>query len=178
MESVGLGGPRWHGSNWQRGIAESGSSRLSTFMIEICGDLVWDLPCVQQASYLEGGPLMWLLPLYLQVNQNSDYDVDMNISLIWSLDHTNNLKSPCDFLVLCLKHDGIGVQKGEFAQTLAMKTLKVLITLAADDTYIYIPANYFWGSRGGGKGRGREGVYCFHDHPSAAFWSLQGGGGI
>ena len=26
MESVGLGGPRWLGSSWQRGIAESGSS--------------------------------------------------------------------------------------------------------------------------------------------------------
>ena len=73
-ESVGLGGPRWHGSSWQRGIAESGSSRLSTLMTEICGDLVWDLPCVQQASYLEGGQLMWMLPLYLHVNQKSDYD--------------------------------------------------------------------------------------------------------
>ena len=26
MESVGLGDPRWHGSSWQRGIAESGSA--------------------------------------------------------------------------------------------------------------------------------------------------------
>ena len=78
-ESVGLEGPRWHGSSWQWGTAESGSSRLqtvSTLMIEICGDLVWDLPCVQQASYLEGGPLMWMLPLYLHVNQKSDYDDD------------------------------------------------------------------------------------------------------
>ena len=57
MESMGLGGPRWHGSSWQRGIAESGSSRLSTLMIDIPGDLVWDLPCVQQVSYLEGGPI-------------------------------------------------------------------------------------------------------------------------
>ena len=54
MESMGLGGQRWHGSSWQRGIAESGSSRLSTLMIDIPGDLVWDLPYVQQASYLEG----------------------------------------------------------------------------------------------------------------------------
>ena len=54
MESVGLGGPKWHGSSWQRGIAESGSSQLSTLMIDVPGDLVWDLPCVQQASYLEG----------------------------------------------------------------------------------------------------------------------------
>ena len=43
--------------------------------IDVPGDLVWDLPCVQQASYLEGGPLMWTLPLYLHVNQKSDYDI-------------------------------------------------------------------------------------------------------
>ena len=76
MESVGLGGPKWHGNSWQKGIAESGSSRLSTLMIDVLGDLVWDLPCVQQASYLEGGPLMWMLPLYLHVNQKSDYIYD------------------------------------------------------------------------------------------------------
>ena len=29
---------------------------------------------MQQASYLEGGPLMWMLPLYMQVNQKSDDD--------------------------------------------------------------------------------------------------------
>ena len=45
------------------------------FMIDIPGDLVWDLPCVQQASYLEGGPLMWILPLYLHINQKSNYDM-------------------------------------------------------------------------------------------------------
>ena len=84
MESVGLGGPRCHGSSWQIGIAESGSSWLSFLMIDIPGDLVWDLPCVQQASNLEGGPLMWMLPLYLHVNQKSDYD-DMreNFMLSW-----------------------------------------------------------------------------------------------
>ena len=74
MESVGLGGPKWHGSSWQRGIAKSGSSLLSTLMIDVPGDLVWDLPCVQQAIYLEGCPLMWMLPVYLHVNQKSDYD--------------------------------------------------------------------------------------------------------
>ena len=79
MESVGLGGPKWHGSSWQREIAESGSSWLSILMIDVPGDLVWDLPCMQQASYLEGGPLMWMLPLYLHVNQKSDYDM-MNIA--------------------------------------------------------------------------------------------------
>ena len=77
MESVGLG-PRWHGNSWQRGIAESGSSRPSTLMIDIPGDLVWDLPCMQRASCLEEGPLVWMLPLYLHVNQKSDYD-----DMIW-----------------------------------------------------------------------------------------------
>ena len=76
-ESVGLGGPRWHGNIWQRGIAESGSSQPSTLMIDIPGDLVWDLPCMQQASYLERGPLVWMLLLYLNLNQKSYYDDDM-----------------------------------------------------------------------------------------------------
>ena len=45
-ESMGLGDQRWHGSSWQRGIAENRSSWLSTLVIDIPGDLVWDLPCV------------------------------------------------------------------------------------------------------------------------------------
>ena len=88
-ESMGLGGPRWHGSSWQRGIAENGSSRLSTLMIEICGDLVWDLPCVQQASYLEEGPLMWMLPLHLHVNQQEGHDGP--VMLTWATQHFENL---------------------------------------------------------------------------------------
>ena len=71
-ESVGLGGEKWHGSCWRRGDCRE--SRLSA--VGVPGGLVWDLLCVQQASYLEGGPLMWMLPLYLHVNQKSDYDDD------------------------------------------------------------------------------------------------------
>ena len=37
---------------------------------------MWGLPCMQQASYLEGGPLMWILPLYLHVNKKSEDDDD------------------------------------------------------------------------------------------------------
>ena len=38
---------------------------------------IWcDLPWVLQASYLEGGPLMWKLPLYLHVYQKSEDDDD------------------------------------------------------------------------------------------------------
>ena len=45
-------------------------------MIDKPEDLAWDLPYMQQASYLEGGPLMWMLPPYLHVNQKSDDDND------------------------------------------------------------------------------------------------------
>ena len=31
---------------------------------------------MQQASYLEGGPLLWIWPLYLHVTQKSDDDDD------------------------------------------------------------------------------------------------------
>ena len=55
MESMGLGGTEWLGGSWQRRIAESGSFRLSNLKTKTPGDLVWDLPCVQQASYLERG---------------------------------------------------------------------------------------------------------------------------
>ena len=34
--------------------------------------------CVQLASYLEGGPLMWMMPLH--INQKSNYDDMMIIS--------------------------------------------------------------------------------------------------
>ena len=37
-----------------------------------------DLSCVQQASCLEGGPLLWIWPLYLQVNKKSDDDDDLD----------------------------------------------------------------------------------------------------
>ena len=30
---------------------------------------------IHVVSYLEGGPLMWMLLLYLHVNQKSDYDM-------------------------------------------------------------------------------------------------------
>ena len=33
-----------------------------------------DLQCMQLANYLEGGPLMRVMPLHLHVNQKSDYN--------------------------------------------------------------------------------------------------------
>ena len=35
---------------------------------------------MQLASYLERGPLMWMMPLHLHVNQKSDYDDDDDIN--------------------------------------------------------------------------------------------------
>ena len=50
---------------------------------------------MQQASYLEGGPLVWMLPLYLHVNQKSDYDDMMNPkTTCTSSDHA---KTPAKF---------------------------------------------------------------------------------
>ena len=54
----------------------SGSSRQLTLKKGAPWDQVWDLLCMQLASYLEMGPLMWMMPLHLQANQKSDYDYD------------------------------------------------------------------------------------------------------
>ena len=42
---------------------------------------VWDQLCVQLTSYLEGGPLMWMMPLHLHANQKSHYDIMMMFRL-------------------------------------------------------------------------------------------------
>ena len=70
-------------------------------MIDIPGDPVWDLPCVQQASYLEVGPLVWMLPLYLQLIKNlfmMIYDID------WSRSDTaaSDIKGQLFFDKACL----------------------------------------------------------------------------
>ena len=57
----------------------SGSSQQLTPKKGAPGDQVPDLPCVQLASYLEGGPLMWMMPLHLHVNKKTDYDDDDSI---------------------------------------------------------------------------------------------------
>ena len=56
--------------------AMSGSLRQLTLKKGAPGDQVSDLLCMQLASYLERGPLMWMM--HLQVNQKSDYDMMMN----------------------------------------------------------------------------------------------------
>ena len=51
----------------------SGSSQQLTLKKGAPGDQVWDLLCMQLASYLERGPLMWMM--HLHVNEKSDYDM-------------------------------------------------------------------------------------------------------
>ena len=60
----------------ERDCREWKPSAIDPHMIETSGDLVWDLPCVQQATYLEGGPLLLILPLYLHINKKSNDDDD------------------------------------------------------------------------------------------------------
>ena len=55
----------------------SGSSQQLTLMKGAPRDQVWDLLCVQLTSYLEGGQLMWMMPLLLHDNQKSDYNMLM-----------------------------------------------------------------------------------------------------
>ena len=81
MESMGLGGPRWHGSSWQRVEA------LIYWPSDIPGDLMWNLPCKQQASYLEGGPLMLMLPQYLEEVQGIQKSDDDDESMGYNSKH-------------------------------------------------------------------------------------------
>ena len=61
-------------------------------MIETPGDLVCDLQCLQHGSYLEGGPLMRILPLNQHVNKKlDDEDDDDGITV---QEHTANLVMP------------------------------------------------------------------------------------
>ena len=58
----------------------SGSSLQLTLKKGAPGDQVCDLLCMQLASYMERGPLKWMMPLHL--NQKSDYDMMMMIENI------------------------------------------------------------------------------------------------
>ena len=55
---------------------KSGSSWLSTLMIDIPGDLVWDLPCMQKDSYLEGAHWCGCCPCICLLIKKSDDDDD------------------------------------------------------------------------------------------------------
>ena len=79
-------------SSWQRGIAESGISRLVILMLDTPGDLVWDMSCMQQASYLEGGPMMWMLPLYLHGNKKSGANDDETSYILCQYDKKFDLR--------------------------------------------------------------------------------------
>ena len=68
MAGEGQGRPSLHGRNWRKETEMSGSSRQLILKKGAPGDQVWDLLCVQLASYLKRGPLIWMMPLHLHVN--------------------------------------------------------------------------------------------------------------
>ena len=91
MESEGLGGPRWHGSSWQRGIAESGSSWPSTCMIDTSGDPVWDQPCVQQTTTWKGAHCYWCCPSICMLIKNPM----IMMMMIWNLQQSKSIGWAC-----------------------------------------------------------------------------------
>ena len=54
----------------------SGSSQQLNLKKGAPGDQVLDLLCVQLTSYLEGGPLMWIMRLHVNQKSNDDDDDD------------------------------------------------------------------------------------------------------
>ena len=50
---------------------------------------------MQQASCLEGGPLLWIWPLYLHVNQKSDDDDDDDVLPVLSAKRVKKNCSEC-----------------------------------------------------------------------------------
>ena len=75
MADGGQGGPILH-KLIEKDCCELKLMTVLTLKKGAPGDQVWDLLCMQLANYLEGGPLMWMMPLHLHANQKSDYDDD------------------------------------------------------------------------------------------------------
>ena len=82
MGSMGLGGPRWHGSSWQSDCREWKFSAI-TLMIDTPGDLVWDVPCMQEASYLEGAHICGNCPCTCMLIKNRMMMMMMMIFVSW-----------------------------------------------------------------------------------------------
>ena len=58
------------------------SQALYHWATALPGDQVWDLQCMQLASYLERGPLVWMMPLQMHVNKKSVYDNDETVQAL------------------------------------------------------------------------------------------------
>ena len=64
--------------------------------------------CVQLASYLEGGQLMWMMPLHLHVNQKSGYYMMMIILYAQKVFLYSFIIIIDSFVVICIiYHDRI-----------------------------------------------------------------------
>ena len=86
--SVGLGGLKWHGSSWQTDCREWKLSAIDPHDRHTWRSGVRS--AMRAASQLPGGPLMWMLPMYLHVNQKSDDDDDMGVAVngVWPFEQT------------------------------------------------------------------------------------------
>ena len=106
MESVG--GPGRPKMTWKQ-LTERDRRQWKLTAIDPHDRDTWksgvNLPCVQQASCLEAGPLMWIWPLYLHVNKKSDDD-DSLTKLVHVVDHLLDEKV---FLNRCHRHKCNGV---------------------------------------------------------------------
>ena len=71
-----------------------------TLKKEAPGDQVRDLLCLQLASYLQGGPLMRMMPLHLHVNKKSEYDDDDAVHKIFSMTSVKKCKVLYLFLMV------------------------------------------------------------------------------
>ena len=74
MAGGGQGGPSYNGRNWQKDCREWKLTKVDSPRKGAPGDQMWDLLCLHLASYLEGGPLISIMPLHLHINQISNYD--------------------------------------------------------------------------------------------------------
>ena len=81
IQIVGKHGPGRPKVTWKQ-LTERDCREWKLSAIDLTIETPGDLPCVQQASYLEGGPLLWILPLYLHVNKKSEDDDDLKCQCI------------------------------------------------------------------------------------------------
>ena len=70
------GSPRWLERHLQRDFKTVVSGIFALNKVDPCDSSVWDLPCMQLASYLERSPLMWMMLLHLHVNLKAANDDD------------------------------------------------------------------------------------------------------
>ena len=75
IQADGKRGPGWPKMTWKQ-LIDCREWKLSAMDPHDRHTWRYDVRSVMRASQLEGGPLMWMLHLYLHVNQKSNDDYD------------------------------------------------------------------------------------------------------